>query len=70
MISPALVSQTDISLPLKAENEGVASLYKSESEIKVPDQGQLDAFRNLLASAGGREKLGVPKQLAEVRWTC
>jgi len=66
MISLALVLQTDISLPLQPESGEAASLYKRESEIKVPDQGQLDTFRNLLASARGRGKLRVPKQLAEV----
>jgi len=69
MISPTLVSQTDISLPLQPESEDMALLYKGESEIKVPDQEQLDAFRDLLASARGRERLRVPKELAEVRWT-
>jgi len=66
-LSLALVLQTDISLPLQPESGDTASLYKSESEIKVPDQTQLDTFRNFLASARGRGKLRVPKQLAEVR---
>ena len=42
-------------------------MYKSEYEIKMPDQKQLDAFRNLLTGARRRERLSVPKQLAEVR---
>ena len=67
MISLALVLQTDITLPLHPASGDAASLYRSESEIKVPDQGQLATFRNLLASARGRGNLKVPKQLAEVR---
>lgn len=69
MISLALGSQTDISLPLQPESEDAGSLYKSETEIKVPDQAQLDTFRNFLASARGRGKLRVPRPLAEVRYT-
>ena len=41
-------------------------MYKSESEIKMPDQEQLDVFRNLLASARRRGKLRVSKHLTEV----
>ena len=67
VISLGLVLQTDILLPLQPESGDAASLYKSESEIQVPDQEQLDTFRNLLASARGRGKLRVPKELAEVR---
>lgn len=66
-ISPILALQTDISLPLKPQSKDTASLYKSEYEIKMPDQKQLDAFRNLLTGARRRERLSVPKQLAEVR---
>ena len=66
-ISPVLILQTDISLPLKPQSRDTASLYKSEYEIKLPDQEQLDAFRNLLTDARLRERLSVPKQLAEVR---
>ena len=66
-ISLVFVSQTDISLTLQPQNKDTASLYKSESEIKMPDQGQLDTFRSLLINARQRERLRVPKQLAEVR---
>lgn len=65
-ISPKPSSQTDISLPLRPQTEDTGPLYKDESEIKMPNQGQLDTFRNLLTSARRREKLRVPKQLAEV----
>jgi hypothetical protein len=66
-ISPAFVLQADISLPLKPQSKDTGSLYKSEYEIRMPNQKQLDAFRNLLTSASRRERLSVPKQLAEVR---
>jgi len=57
---------TAISLPLQPQSEDTTPLYKSESEIEMPDQEQLDAFRNLLVSARRRKKLRVPKQLAEL----
>ncbi|KAF9646854.1 hypothetical protein BDM02DRAFT_3099124 [Thelephora ganbajun] len=57
---------TDILLPLQPQSMDTTPLYKSESEIKIPDQGQLDDFRNLLFSAKRREKAGMPKQLAEL----
>jgi len=66
-ISPVLVFQTDISLPFKPQSKDTASLYKNEYELKMPDQEQLDAFRNLLTGARQRERFSVPKQLAEVR---
>lgn len=59
--------QTDISLPLQPQSKDTAPLYKSQFEIKMPDQGQLDAFRNLLTGARRRGRLSVPKHLAEVR---
>jgi hypothetical protein len=67
MISLAVVSQTDILLPLQPRNEDTSLLYKSESEINMPDQDQIDAFRSLLIGARGRERLGVSRELAEVR---
>ena len=67
MISLAAVSQTDISIPLQPRNKDTSLLYKSESEINMPDQDQIDAFRGLLTGARRRERLGVPKVLAEVR---
>jgi len=57
---------TDVLLPLKPQSKDTASLYKSEYEIKMPDREQLDAFRNLLIGARRRERLIVPKQLAEL----
>ena len=65
--SPVLVLQADISLPFKPQSKDTASLYKSNCEIRMPGQEQLDAFRNLLTGARRRERLSVPKQLAEVR---
>ena len=67
IISLAAVSQTDISLPLQPRNKDTSLLYKSESEINMPDQDQIDAFRSLLTGARRRERLSVPKKLAEVR---
>lgn len=66
-VSLTLALQTDISLPLQPQSKDTVPLYKSESEIRMPDQEKLDAFRNLLASARRREKLRVSQQLAEVR---
>lgn len=69
MISLVLILQTDISLPLQPQSKDTAPFYKSNSEIKMPDQEQLVAFRNLLTGARRRERLSVPKELAEVRLT-
>lgn len=66
-ISPALVMQTEISLPFQPQTIDTTQLYKNESEIEMPDQQQLDAFRDLLSGARRREKLKLPKQVAEVR---
>ena len=68
-ISPPLVMQTDISLPFKPQTIDTTQLYKNESEIEMPDQQQLDAFRDLLSRARRKEKLKVPKQVAEARHT-
>jgi len=65
-ISLVPIPQTDISLPLQPRSKGKAPLYKNQSEIKMPDQGQLDAFRNLLIGARRRARPNVPKNLAEV----
>ena len=67
MISLAVLSQTDILLPLQPRNKDTSLLYKSESEIDMPHQDEIDAFRSLLTGARRRERLGVPKRLAEVR---
>jgi hypothetical protein len=60
-------SQTDISLPLQPQSKDVIRLYKDEREIRMPDQPRLDAFRNLLFGARRKEKLRIPKQMAQVR---
>ena len=59
--------QTDTSLPLQPQDKDNARLYKDESDIKMPDQGQLETFRNLLSGARQRGKPSVPKELSEVR---
>lgn len=61
------IQQTDTSLPLQPQNKDISQLYKDEPEIKMPDRGQLDIFRNLLSNARRGEKPRVPKQLTEVR---
>lgn len=63
----ARTQQTDISLPLQPQNKDPADLYKSEPEIKIPDQGQLDNFRDLLSGARRRERSRVSMELVEVR---
>lgn len=66
-ISLAHIQQTDISLPFRPQNGDITQLYKHEPEVKMPEHGHVDVFRNFLSGARQREKLRVPKQLAEVR---
>lgn len=62
----SLFFTTNISLPFQPQTKDTTRLYKSESKIKMPDQQQLDAYRNLLFCARSKERLGVPKWVAEL----
>jgi len=57
---------TDLVLPLQPQSKNAASLYKSESEVEMPNQAQLDAFRSLLTDARRREGPRISKHLAEL----